>query len=530
MLLDAKIRSDFNIELISANPTVGGTIKAYLSLAGYQVTWVKEEPSDIPKKEFPHLTIIDLAVVKNLAKLIEARLAANSESLFVLIAPPGMASKVEPFREQGVYGIMSNSEGLDVQSLMLVDLICSELFLRYQNEQLSEQLQDLRKKFETDIGGLTDSLKTIETQSHQLTQSWDSEKKSLMGQLETRTFEITHQKSIIEELTWLARPLGSRLSARVMQEQAEPISQLIHELETDLGSCRWNAWYLKFMPEIQAFVLTQYRLDTDTNKSRAIQFKPQKGSVSELMNQLVKGETCSELNEVFVNTFGEAEYRMFPLGFGNHIDGIFCFSLKAGTEQKSAYRRVELLMQVFMPLLAYYRGSVQSSLHQNKIDEVTQFELREAYFERLNGEFARSRRLGHSISVVKLSIDSFNEIELVHGQDVTKILLAQTATAVRSSSRINDVAYRTGHNEISLILPHTPLKGAAIRAERLRRIIEMHEFIGYPPGHITVSLGISEYPTLVDTVENLDRTTEAALGYIQKKSLNKVCLYSPGAI
>jgi diguanylate cyclase (GGDEF)-like protein len=185
-------------------------------------------------------------------------------------------------------------------------------------------------------------------------------------------------------------------------------------------------------------------------------------------------------------------------------------------------------MQTFYPLLAFSRLSSSWHLHLSRIDSVTQLELRDAYYDRLTSEFARAKRLNDSLAIIKVAIDSLNEIAAIHGIEVTNILLSQTAMIIKSSSRVNDFVYRTGENEFSLILPHTPIKGAAIRAERLRRIVEMHEFIGYSAGHATISMGISEFPSLAETAESLDQTATEALTYIQKRSVNKVCLYSSG--
>ncbi|MEK7678931.1 MAG: GGDEF domain-containing protein, partial [Deltaproteobacteria bacterium] len=44
------------------------------------------------------------------------------------------------------------------------------------------------------------------------------------------------------------------------------------------------------------------------------------------------------------------------------------------------------------------------------------------------------------------------------------------------------------------ILPHTPLKGAALEAERLRQTIESHSYGGVVKETITMSLGVAAYP------------------------------------
>ena len=100
------------------------------------------------------------------------------------------------------------------------------------------------------------------------------------------------------------------------------------------------------------------------------------------------------------------------------------------------------------------------------------------------------------------------------------------AAIVKKTSRINDMACRTDDNEISLILPHCSRKGAALRTERLRRIVENHSFT-ISGVKITISSGVSEYPSLASNAEDLAAGASQALHFISTHGGNKVCLYKP---
>ena len=77
-----------------------------------------------------------------------------------------------------------------------------------------------------------------------------------------------------------------------------------------------------------------------------------------------------------------------------------------------------------------------------------------------------------------------------------------------------------------IILPHASQKGALIRAERLHRQIETQaqKVFGLS---ISMSSGISEYPSHCATAEDLDRAAAKALEFVIKQGGNKVCLYKP---
>jgi GGDEF domain-containing protein len=75
-----------------------------------------------------------------------------------------------------------------------------------------------------------------------------------------------------------------------------------------------------------------------------------------------------------------------------------------------------------------------------------------------------------------------------------------------------------------MVLPHCSKKGAALRAERVRRVIEGSSFLDKGM-KVSISLGVSEYPSLCDSAKTLDETAAKALAHIADKGGNKICLY-----
>ena len=130
------------------------------------------------------------------------------------------------------------------------------------------------------------------------------------------------------------------------------------------------------------------------------------------------------------------------------------------------------------------------------------------------------------VSLALLSIDRFSEIEKSLGINNRNLILKSIASIITKTSRVNDFSFRTNENELALLLPHCQKKGAIIRAERLRRLIETHSFT-VNGLKISVSAGVSEYPSLCSSANELEASARHALNYISSKEGNKVCLYSP---
>ncbi|MGZ3691590.1 MAG: GGDEF domain-containing protein, partial [Pseudobdellovibrio sp.] len=87
-----------------------------------------------------------------------------------------------------------------------------------------------------------------------------------------------------------------------------------------------------------------------------------------------------------------------------------------------------------------------------------------------------------------------------------------------------DYTCRTAENEFSLILTNCNRKGAALRAERLRQTLKTESF-SEAGILVTVSQGISEYPSLTKSADNLDESARKTLDFIVTKGGDKICIY-----
>jgi GGDEF domain-containing protein len=85
---------------------------------------------------------------------------------------------------------------------------------------------------------------------------------------------------------------------------------------------------------------------------------------------------------------------------------------------------------------------------------------------------------------------------------------------------------RTADNEFTLILPHAARKGGSLRAERLRRMIEVKSE-SWTGSRFTVSCSVSEYPTHSTSADDLEKAASQALEFVASKGGNKVCLLQP---
>ncbi|MEX1196540.1 MAG: diguanylate cyclase [Pseudohongiellaceae bacterium] len=127
-----------------------------------------------------------------------------------------------------------------------------------------------------------------------------------------------------------------------------------------------------------------------------------------------------------------------------------------------------------------------------QIDALTGLWNRGHLDDQLAAELAVTQRHGHPVSLVMLDIDHFKPLNDTHGHPFGDVVIQQIAGVLNEVSRESDVVCRYGGEEFVVILRHTPVKGAEIIAERLRREIEALEFesVGRQVT-VTASLGVA---------------------------------------
>jgi diguanylate cyclase (GGDEF)-like protein len=147
---------------------------------------------------------------------------------------------------------------------------------------------------------------------------------------------------------------------------------------------------------------------------------------------------------------------------------------------------------------------------------------------KLNEEIKRARRYDKIFSLVFFDIDHFKKFNDTYGHQVGDEVLKQVAKIFRNTVREDvDIAARYGGEEMIAMLPETDAQGAYVVAERLRKKIEECEFEGYEtPLHVTISIGIAEFPEHDKDAMELIKKADTALYHCKEKGRNQTAIYS----
>jgi diguanylate cyclase (GGDEF)-like protein len=135
-------------------------------------------------------------------------------------------------------------------------------------------------------------------------------------------------------------------------------------------------------------------------------------------------------------------------------------------------------------------------------------------------ELSRARRLHLPCSAMAMDLNCFKQINDTYGHGAGDDALRAVAAAIRASTRITDVATRTGGDEFFVILPGSDESGAAEICGRLRAAIQAVrvETASGQSFSIALSIGCVTLREEKMTIEDLFHESDARL-YLEKESV-----------
>jgi diguanylate cyclase (GGDEF)-like protein len=161
------------------------------------------------------------------------------------------------------------------------------------------------------------------------------------------------------------------------------------------------------------------------------------------------------------------------------------------------------------------------------VDELTGLRSRRYTSELHSIEFQRARRYGTPLSVLMADLDSFKEVNDRFGHPGGDVVLHGVAELLLRSLRSTDVGGRFGGDELLVVLPQIPAKGALVMAERWRASVEQASFRA-PDGRVirsSLSIGVAEYAKSMGSSGELISGADKALYTAKQKGRNRIELF-----
>lgn len=148
--------------------------------------------------------------------------------------------------------------------------------------------------------------------------------------------------------------------------------------------------------------------------------------------------------------------------------------------------------------------------------------------ELLKNELMRGTRYGYAVSMLMLDIDHFKLFNDKYGHQVGDEVLKIVAKTMKANVRTTDIVARYGGEEMTVILPHTPLDDGGYVAEKIRQAIENLDLpVEGKTVKITVSIGVAAFPDCATEQSDLIKQADSAMYEAKENGRNQVQLASP---
>lgn len=488
MILDRDLKNKFTIFLFFSNVEQGTKIKSLLSATGYDCYLLTDSNmvAERVQQAAPHILLFSLASLDlSLSEFVKGILHVNKEIRMVPIAPESEYEALLDYREYNFDRLVMEGTHFESRLTWAIDDICLMLYRIYQNEQLYVELKHWKQVGEEAQKTLNDNLE-----------------KALASSSENLIAE-----TVAASVQSGSAAPSSALSSAGWSKSLETSQTEEEVLSVARGLFPTNGFYfLKYLSSEAAFAEGEQKWPLSIEEQKDPTF-------------LLKGQLPQEVQKYFKANQVAGTSFVRPLLIQKKLLGLIV--VFAESSESTAAGIEDQLNFVRLKIENFYLNQVLRGT--DKSDAVTGLPTLEFYHRKLKEELERSERIKKPLSLIKLSVDSAVELQASRGPILMQHFLLVFAQILKQSLRVNDFICRTGEFEFSIILPHSSVRGAALKAERLRRQIESFKFEKMN-AKMTASFGVAEYPTCATSESGLEASALQALEMVIDQSGNRVCV------
>lgn len=181
----------------------------------------------------------------------------------------------------------------------------------------------------------------------------------------------------------------------------------------------------------------------------------------------------------------------------------------------------------FLPKGDPERLTYDKLLEEAHTDGLTKCYNKTYFNEQLELEVKKCKVTGKPLSLIIFDLDHFKKLNDNYGHDAGDYVLKEKARLIRENGiRQGDIFARYGGEEFCILLPNTNLKQGFEIAERLRKLVEKHEFL-YDGKRlpVTASIGVADYRQGVNNGTDLFKRADSSVYKSKEGGRNQVNFY-----
>lgn len=473
-MLKLEQKKQFTFFIFDKNISTGPSTKVALSQAGFDAHYFNETGviKGHVETNTPHVIFLDVSSLDEpLSELMSFFNRISPEIFYVFISDLKSFDQLKTYEPFGLFYVVSNQgDFFEDRMVLLANRICEEIYLTYQNEQIYEELKKIKNE-NLIIGEEIRGLK----------------KQSLSN--------ASVPSRIKDYLS--ADSLEALVLKFLNQFKERPII------------------YFKYIEEVRSLIALSAQ-GMEISKLSGVGVQVEVKELQSFYEQLLIGLAPSKIIDAVSALLGDSKLKSYPVYVSEKLQGLFMT-----VDQDLEIFEAE--MSLFS--LAFSNLNLEKRLDMLDVrDVLTGLQNQKNFISKLNEEVTRAiRKKGH-FSVVKIGIDQLEQIAQEYGELIRDESLKLLGYYLQKLCRASDEVFRTGYNEFSVFLPDTTKEEAAVFSERIRRYF-LTNSVSDKGFQSSLSFGISEYPSLAQSVESIDTTATKALLHVQSQGGNKICFY-----
>jgi diguanylate cyclase (GGDEF)-like protein len=480
-----RVRTEFHVLVVEPSSAVARSYVNILNHAGFKTTACSNlsDFESVIRLQTPHIVVVGSKDFAQEEQLIGTIRQLSPEIQIIFLVNRMQFSRAWAFVEEGkVFDAVPLPLSTPSDLILRVDRAAERLYYQYQNEHLQQQLDERP------------------TQAAPI---------DLPSKVESRLLESVE------------------LALQRLSDSRDPGQSILTYLHFAREICdQLPVAYFKFMPSHFSFIYSSGVGVPDVSIPN-VGVDLRSSGLKDIRDVFARLSEITLIKDLMARVYHVKSYMILPHVSGEG-DGLGFFVVM-GAVGGEARRHLHLLDQIFKVI--YDKNVLLRLQHSYEYRDPLMGLYSFSYFEnKLRDEMARARRLGLPLSLVALTLDQFQRLQDDIGTANSETVLKMMGILLKKTSRLNDILAYYDRGRVLLLLPHTPFTGAQIKGDRLRKMIgsarfPMAERQGW--GTIKASVGISEYPSLCASGEELIVSALAAAKLAEAEGGDRVAIVQP---